>query len=85
MKNSTRGLITIEGITVDEAFVFWVTSNLDDSLVLKSTEKERNERASKEKEREKKGMNVSEERKGISWKSSRARADDNTRRMHAAR
>lgn len=44
MKNSTRGLVTIEGITVDEAFVFWVTSNVDDSLVLKSTEKEWNER-----------------------------------------
>lgn len=51
MKNSTRGLVTIEEITVDEAFVFWVTSNLDDSLVLKSTGKKRNECGRRKRER----------------------------------
>lgn len=72
MKNSTRGLVTIEGITVDEAFVFWVTSKLDDSLVLKSTEKERNERGQrKEETREGKREKLSEERKGISLERAR--------------
>lgn len=65
MKNSTRGLVTIEEITVDEAFVFWVTSNLDDSLVLKSTGKERNECGRRKREKERR-ENVSEEKKGIS-------------------
>lgn len=65
MKNSTRGLVTIEGITIDKAFIFWVTMirKLDDSFVLKSTGKETERTRVKN---EKEGKDVSEERKGIS-------------------
>lgn len=48
MKNSTRGLVATEGITVGDVFALRIASKFDDSLVPKSTEGKRTRKGEKD-------------------------------------